>query len=224
MWWRIRRAGYGVVTVSLKPIGGIPGDASAEEMDTIADLAKNFQQTRSASAHEQNLVLPHVALDDLPELFDRLSSHGLPPPIRACHRHYSCPGLDYCALATARSIPSRSVFRNGSAIARGADIGELKINISRLHQCLRTSPRRSYRHSRIGEIWCRGLSTHARRLRRRDLQCRRAHRRGFSSEEIVDAIETVVDTYLKFRTSPARISCRLPADWHGTVQGGSLWP
>src|SRR5439155_21969718 len=69
--------GYGIVTVSLKPIGGIPGDASAESMETIANLAEAFSQGEIRVAHEQNLVLPHVALDDLPEVFDRLAGQGL---------------------------------------------------------------------------------------------------------------------------------------------------
>ena len=190
----------------MKPIGGIPGDASAEEMDAIADLAEEFSADEIRVAHEQNLVLPHVALDDLPELYDRLASHGLATANTGLVTDIiSCPGLDYCALATARSIPiaQRISERFGDG-ARARDIGELKINIS---GCINACGHHHVGHIGIlglEKIRRRGLSDHARRLRRRDLQCRRRSPAVvFRPRTIVDAIETVVDTYLKFRTSPA---------------------
>ena len=197
--------GYGVVTVSLKPIGGIPGDASAEEMDTIADLAEEFSADEIRVAHEQNLVLPHVALDDLPELFDRLSSHGLATANRGLVTDIiSCPGLDYCALATARSIPiAQRISERFGDSARARDIGELKINIS---GCINACG-----HHHVGHIGILGLEKSGSEAYQltlggsADETCNvgALTGRGFSSEEIVDAIETVVDTYLKFRTSPA---------------------
>jgi sulfite reductase (NADPH) hemoprotein beta-component len=197
--------GYGVVTVSLKPIGGIPGDASAEEMDTIADLAEEFSADEIRVAHEQNLVLPHVALDDLPELFDRLSSHGLATANTGLVTDIiSCPGLDYCALATARSIPiAQRISERFGDSARARDIGELKINIS---GCINACG-----HHHVGHIGILGLEKSGAEAYQltlggsADETCNvgALTGRGFSSEEIVDAIETVVDTYLKFRTSPA---------------------
>jgi len=197
--------GYGVVTVSLKPIGGIPGDASAEEMDAIADLAEEFSADEIRVAHEQNLVLPHVALDDLPELFDRLSSHGLATANRGLVTDIiSCPGLDYCALATARSIPiAQRISERFGDSARARDIGELKINIS---GCINACG-----HHHVGHIGILGLEKSGSEAYQltlggsADETCNvgALTGRGFSSEEIVDAIETVVDTYLKFRTSPA---------------------
>ena len=197
--------GYGVVTVSLKPIGGIPGDASAEEMDTIADLAEEFSADEIRVAHEQNLVLPHVALDDLPELFDRLSSHGLATANTGLVTDIiSCPGLDYCALATARSIPiAQRISERFGDSARARDIGELKINIS---GCINACG-----HHHVGHIGILGLEKSGSEAYQltlggsADETCNvgALTGRGFSSEEIVDAIETVVDTYLKFRTSPA---------------------
>ncbi len=197
--------GYGVVTVSLKPIGGIPGDASAEEKDAIADLAEEFSADEIRVAHEQNLVLPHVALDDLPVLFDRLSSHGLATANTGLVTDIiSCPGLDYCALATARSIPiAQRISERFGDSARARDIGELKINIS---GCINACG-----HHHVGHIGILGLEKSGSEAYQltlggsADETCNvgALTGRGFSSEEIVDAIETVVDTYLKFRTSPA---------------------
>jgi sulfite reductase (NADPH) hemoprotein beta-component len=197
--------GYGVVTVSLKPIGGIPGDASAEEMDAIADLAEEFSADEIRVAHEQNLVLPHVALDDLPELFGRLSQHGLATANTGLVTDIiSCPGLDYCALATARSIPiAQRISERFGDSARARDIGELKINIS---GCINACG-----HHHVGHIGILGLEKSGAEAYQltlggsADETCKvgALTGRGFSSEEIVDAIETVVDTYLKFRASPA---------------------
>jgi sulfite reductase (NADPH) hemoprotein beta-component len=197
--------GYGIVTVSLKPIGGIPGDASAEEMEAIAGLAEEFSAGEIRVAHEQNLVLPYVALDELPELFDRLSSHGLATPNAGLVTDIiSCPGLDFCALATARSIPvaQRISERFGDG-ARARDIGELKINIS---GCINACG-----HHHVGHIGILGLEKSGAEAYQitlggsADELCNvgALTGRGFSSDEVVDAIETVVDTYLKYRASPA---------------------
>ncbi|WOJ90004.1 nitrite/sulfite reductase [Methylocapsa polymorpha] len=194
--------GYGIVTISLKPIGGIPGDASAEWMEAIADLAEAFSQDEIRVAHEQNLVLPHVALDDLPQLFDRLAPLGLATANTGLVTDIiACPGLDYCALATARSIPiaQRLSERFGDG-ARADEIGELKVNIS---GCINACG-----HHHVGHIGILGLEksgTEAYQITlggSADETCSIGEiaGRSFSSEEIVDAIETVVDTYLKIRT------------------------
>ena len=200
-----KTSGYGIVTISLKPIGGIPGDASAEEMEAIADLAEEFSADEIRVAHEQNLVLPHVALDDVPDLFDRLSGHGLATANTGLVTDIiSCPGLDYCALATARSIPiAQRISERFGAGARAQDIGELKINIS---GCINACG-----HHHVGHIGILGLEKSGAEAYQitlggsADETCAVGSLtgRGFSSDEIVDAIETVVDTYLKFRASPA---------------------
>ena len=101
-----RLPGYGIVTISLKPIGGVPGDASADQMDLLADLADRFSFGELRVSHEQNLVLTDVALDDLPALYDALDRAKLGTPNAGLVTDIiACPGLDYCALATARSIP-----------------------------------------------------------------------------------------------------------------------
>jgi sulfite reductase (NADPH) hemoprotein beta-component len=195
--------GYGIVTISLKPIGGIPGDATAEQMDAVADLAEAYSQDELRIAHEQNLVLPHVALDDLPIIFDRLvelelatANVGLVTDIIAC------PGLDYCALATARSIPvaQRISERFGNG-ARAREIGDLKINIS---GCINACGHHHVGHIGILGLEKKGVESYQITLGgSADENCALGDviGPGFSSEEIVDAIETLVDTYLKVRTS-----------------------
>jgi sulfite reductase (NADPH) hemoprotein beta-component len=94
--------GYGIVTISLKPIGGIPGDASAQTMETIADLAEEFSADEVRVTHEQNLVLPHVALDDLPAVFDRLAGQGLATANAGLVTDIIfCPLLDFFCLVSA---------------------------------------------------------------------------------------------------------------------------
>jgi hypothetical protein len=130
--------GYAIVTLSLKPQGGTPGDATAEQMQAIADLAERYSFGEIRVGHEQNLVLPHVAQRELAALWRALDEVGLATPnVGLVSDIIACPGLDYCSLANARSIPVTqeiaSSFRNLD-VAR--DLGRLHINISRLQQCL----------------------------------------------------------------------------------------
>src|SRR5581483_7074657 len=98
--------GYAIVTLSLKPQGGTPGDATAEQMRAIADLADRYSFGEVRVGHEQNLVLPHVAQRDLPALWRALDAIGVAVPnVSLISDIISCPGLDYCSLANARSIP-----------------------------------------------------------------------------------------------------------------------
>ncbi len=197
-----KKPGYGIVTISLKPIGGIPGDASAAQMDAVADLAERFSHDEIRVAHEQNLVLPHVAQDDLPELYDRLASLGLATANTGLVTDIiACPGLDYCALATARSIPiaQRISERFGDA-DRASDIGGLKINIS---GCINACG-----HHHVGHIGILGLEKAGAEAYQitlggsADATCTIGDVTGhaFSSDEVVDAIETIVETYRKLRS------------------------
>src|SRR5262249_49662154 len=98
--------GYAIVTLSLKPEGGTPGDATAEQMDAIADLADRYSFSEIRVGHEQNLVLPHVEQRDLPALWRALDKIGVATPnVGLVSDIISCPGLDYCSLANTRSIP-----------------------------------------------------------------------------------------------------------------------
>jgi sulfite reductase (NADPH) hemoprotein beta-component len=198
-------SGYGIVTISLKPIGGIPGDASAESMEAVADLAERFSQNEIRVSHEQNLVLPHVALDDLSEVFDRLAEQGLATANAGLVTDIiCCPGLDYCGLATARSIPiaQRISERLGDS-ARAREIGELTINIS---GCINACG-----HHHVGHIGILGLEKAGSEAYQitlggsADETCAVGTLTGpgFTSETIVDAVEKVVQAYLKLRNGPA---------------------
>ena len=124
--------GYAIVTLSLKPEGGTPGDATAEQMDAIADLADCYSFGEIRVGHEQNLVLPHVAQRDLPELWRALDGIGVATPnIGLVSDIISCPGLDYCSLANARSIPiAQEITRRFRDRDLARDLGRLHINIS----------------------------------------------------------------------------------------------
>jgi sulfite reductase (NADPH) hemoprotein beta-component len=195
--------GYAAVTVSLKAIGAPPGDASADQMDAVADLAEDYSHDEVRVSHEQNLILPHVALDDLPAVYDRLASVGLSTPnAGAISDIIACPGLDYCSLATARSIPiaQRIAQRFGDG-ARARSIGPLKIKIS---GCINACG-----HHHVGHIGILGLERAGEETYQITLGGSADENAaigqivgpGFSSENVVEAIETIVDTYLGLRRS-----------------------
>ncbi len=124
--------GYAIVNIVLKAPGETPGDATAEQMDVVADLAERFGNDDIRVTHAQNLVLPHVKLDDLPVVFAELQRHGLAGAnLDLVTDIIACPGLDYCALANARAIPiAKDIAARFAAPDLAEDIGELKIKIS----------------------------------------------------------------------------------------------
>ncbi|ERT81345.1 nitrite/sulfite reductase [Brucella suis] len=194
---------YAVVTISLKPVGGIPGDASAEQMELVADVAQTCSFDEIRVSHEQNLVLPHVAKADLPVVYDRLQSGGLVTPNAGLITDIiACPGLDYCALANARSIPvAQRISERFADLDRQLEIGDLKIKIS---GCINACG-----HHHVGHIGILGVEKKGEELYQITLGGSADENsaigeitgRGFSSEEVVDAIETIVDTYLGLRES-----------------------
>jgi len=125
-------AGYSIVTLSLKPEGGTPGDASAGQMDAIADLADRYSFGEVRVGHEQNLVLPHVAQRDLPALWRALEAVGVATGnVGLVSDIIACPGLDYCSLANARSIPiAQEITRRFRNLDIARDLGRLHVNIS----------------------------------------------------------------------------------------------
>lgn len=127
-----RVPGYISAVISLKPIGGIPGDATSTQMDIMADLADRFSFGELRVAHEQNLVLAHVRKDDMFALWQELQAPDIATPnIGLITDIIACPGLDYCDLANARSIPiAQRISERFADLARQHDIGELHINIS----------------------------------------------------------------------------------------------
>ncbi|MCO7735327.1 nitrite/sulfite reductase [Brucella intermedia] len=194
---------YAVVTISLKPIGGIPGDASAEQMELVADIAATYSFDEIRVSHEQNLVLPHVAKADLAAVYDLLQSDGLVTPNAGLITDIiACPGLDYCALANARSIPvAQRISERFGDQQRQLEIGDLKIKIS---GCINACG-----HHHVGHIGILGVEKKGEELYQITLGGSADEHsaigeitgRGFSSEDVVDAIETVVDTYLALRES-----------------------
>jgi sulfite reductase (NADPH) hemoprotein beta-component len=124
--------GYAIVTLSLKPEGGTPGDATAEQMDKIAELADRYSFGEIRVGHEQNLALPHVEQRDLAALWRALDDIGVAVPnVNLVSDIISCPGLDYCSLANARSIPiAQELTRRFHNLDLQRDLGRLHINIS----------------------------------------------------------------------------------------------
>ena len=194
---------YGVVTISLKPIGGIPGDATDAQMDLVADIAEKFSQDEIRVSHEQNLVLPHVAIADLRMVYDLLLTDGLATANAGLITDIiACPGLDYCALANARSIPvAQRISERFGQPERQADIGELKIKIS---GCINACG-----HHHVGHIGLLGVEKKGAELYQITLGGSADNEtsigdiigRGFEPDKVTDAIETVVDTYLGLRLS-----------------------
>ena len=194
-------SGYAIVTISLKPIGLTPGDCSADQMDAVADLAEDYSADEVRVSHEQNLVLPHVALDDLPAVYDRLASVGLATPNAGLVSDIiSCPGLDYCALATARSIPiAERISQHFGDGPRAKEIGPLKIKIS---GCINACG-----HHHVGHIGILGLERAGEETYQITLggsgdetaSLGQITGPGFSYENVVDAVETIVSTYMEVR-------------------------
>lgn len=122
--------GYRIVNISLKPVGKIPGDASADQMDVIADLAERYAFDEIRVTHAQNLVLPHVKASDLQAVWEALDAAGLADAnLDLATDIIACPGMDYCTLANARSIPVAQTLAALLA-PREAELGELKIKVS----------------------------------------------------------------------------------------------
>ena len=127
-----KQPGYAIVEISLKAQEQTPGDATAEQLEVVADIAERFGFNDLRVTHAQNLVLPHVKLDDLPTVFAALQAAGLATPnIDLVSDIIACPGLDYCALANARAIPiAQDIARQFADLDRAEQVGELKIKIS----------------------------------------------------------------------------------------------
>ncbi len=187
--------------VSLKPIGGIPGDASHEQMDAVADIAEEYAFDEIRVSHEQNLILPHVALADLEPVYRALVAAGLATANAGLITDIiACPGLDYCALANARSIPvAQEISNRFGSPERQAEIGELKIKIS---GCINACG-----HHHVGHIGLLGVEKKGAELYQITLggsgdehtSIGEIIGRGFEPERVTDAVETIVDTYLGLR-------------------------
>lgn len=193
--------GYAAVTISLKPHGGIPGDATAEQMDLLADVAAHYSFGELRVSHEQNIILPHVKKSDLAALWAQLDVNGLGSANAGLVTDIiACPGLDYCALANARSIPlSQKISRRFDDYDRLEDIGELKIKIS---GCINACGHHHAGHIGILGVDKKGVENYQLLLGgsgAEDASLAKILGPGFDEDGIVDAVERVVETYLDER-------------------------
>jgi sulfite reductase (NADPH) hemoprotein beta-component len=190
--------GYVNVTISLKPHGGIPGDATSEQMDLVAALADEYSQSEIRVSHEQNLILPHVAKKDLPAIWADLNEAGLGTANAGLLTDIiACPGLDYCSLANARSIPlAQRISERFDDLKRLMDIGPLKIKIS---GCINSCGHHHAGHIGILGVDRRGQENYQLLLGgsgAEDASRAAILGPGFDEIGIVDAIEKVVAVYL----------------------------
>jgi sulfite reductase (NADPH) hemoprotein beta-component len=196
-----RAPGYTIVNISLKPIGGVPGDATAAQMDNVADIAEQFGFGDIRVSHTQNLVLPHIRQADLYEIWGRLADAELATGnIGLITDIIACPGLDFCSLANARSIPiSQRISERFAALERQHDIGELAVKIS---GCINACG-----HHHVGHIGILGVDRKGEEYYQITLggnpesntSIGKIIGPAFSSTDIVNAVKMVVDTYLNNR-------------------------
>ncbi|MGX7951930.1 nitrite/sulfite reductase [Tsuneonella sp. HG249] len=198
--------GYAIANISLKPVGGIPGDISAEQMDLVADLAERYSFDELRATHAQNLVLPHVRKADLYTVWQALVSAGLADAnLDLISDLIACPGLDYCSLANARSIPvAQKIAERFAEPARQADIGELKIKIS---GCINACG-----HHHAGNIGILGVDRKGSESYQlllggsgdEDTTQAKIAGPGFDEDGIVDAVERAVEHYRTVRAPNER--------------------
>ncbi len=196
-----RVPGYASVTISLKPVGGAPGDATDAQMDVVADLAEQYSYDELRVTHEQNLVLPHVAVKDLRAVYDVLVANGLAEGNNNLITDMiCCPGLDFCALANARSIPiAQEISKKFAEPARQKEIGDLKIKIS---GCINACG-----HHHVGHIGILGVEKKGGELYQITLGGDATEHAsvgkiigpGFEADEVPAAIEKLVDFYIAQR-------------------------
>jgi sulfite reductase (NADPH) hemoprotein beta-component len=196
-----RAPGYAIATITLKTPGQVPGDATADQMDVIADLMDEFSVGEVRVTHEQNLVLPHVRKKDLPAIYARLRELDFASPNAGLITDIiACPGLDYCDLANARSIPiAQSIAKKFADLDRQHEIGELKIKIS---GCINACGHHHAGHIGILGVDKKGVEFYQLILGgsgAEDASIGEIMGPGFGEHEIADAVERVVNVYLKAR-------------------------
>ncbi|CAN7265912.1 nitrite/sulfite reductase [Phenylobacterium sp. LjRoot225] len=201
-----KQPGYAIVDISLKTPGLTPGDMTSEQMELVADLAERYSQDDLRVTYQQNLLLPHVKLDDLPEVWRALAGAGLATPnIDLITDIIACPGLDYCALANARAIPiAQHIAERFADPDRAEQVGELNIKIS---GCINACG-----HHHVGHIGILGVDKKGEEFYQLTL--------GGSAEEqaalgqmlgpalpaakVAEAVEQMVEVYLRERTDGER--------------------
>ena len=201
-----KQSGYAIVNISLKPLDRAPGDITSDQMRDVADLADKFGFGEIRTTHQQNLVLPHVRVDTLYDLYKALKKSGLASAnIGLITDIICCPGMDYCALATARSIPlAQAISERFKDDARQQTIGEMQIKIS---GCINACG-----HHHVGHIGILGLEKAGVEFYQVKLGGDASEHAaigdvtgpGFSQDELIDGIERMVDFYLKTKEGEER--------------------
>ena len=198
--------GYVSAVISLKPAGGIPGDATAAQMRVMARLAKDYSFDELRVMHTQNVLLPHVAISDLPAVWAELDAAGLGAAnMDTIEDIIACPGLDYCSLANARSIPlAQRISERFAASGRTAMVGELKLKIS---GCINACGHHHAGHIGILGVDKKGVENYQLSLggsEAEDVSLAKITGPGFDEDGVIAAVEKVTDVYLAARADGER--------------------
>lgn len=201
-----KQPGYAIATISLKPIGGIPGDASAQQIAVMADLAERYSFDECRVTHAQNIVLPHVRKADLYAVWQALDAADLATAnLDLVSDIIACPGLDYCSLANARSIPvAQKIAQRFSDLGRQRELGELKLKIS---GCINACGHHHAGHIGVLGVDRKGTENYQLLLggsEGADTSLGKITGPGFDEDGIVDAIEKATDVYLARRDEGER--------------------
>ncbi len=193
--------GYAIASISLKPSGGIPGDATAEQMEAVAELSERYSFGEIRVTHKQNLVLPHVRKAELYDVWQGLKAAELAAPnIGLLSDIIACPGLDYCNLANARSIPiAQEISRRFDNLRRLHDLGPISLNIS---GCINACG-----HHHVANIGILGVDKKGEEFYQitlggsstEDAAIGKIVGPAFSEAQVPGAIQDIVDTYLAQR-------------------------
>jgi len=201
-----KQSGYAIVNICLKPIGGIPGDASSAQIDAMADLAEKYSFDELRVTHAQNIVLPHVAKRDLDAVWQALREAELADAnLDLISDIIACPGLDYCSLANARSIPvAQKIATRFADLDRQRDLGELKLKIS---GCINACGHHHAGHIGILGVDRKGVENYQLTFGgsgAEDVSIGKIIGPGFDEDGVVDAVEKATEVYKKLREGDER--------------------
>jgi sulfite reductase (NADPH) hemoprotein beta-component len=201
-----KQAGYAIVNISLKPIGGIPGDATSAQIDVMADLAEKYSFDELRVTHAQNIVLPYVAKRDLYDVWQGLRDAELADAnLDLISDIIACPGLDYCSLANARSIPvAQKIATRFADMGRQRDLGELKLKIS---GCINACGHHHAGHIGILGVDKKGVENYQLTFGgsgAEDVSIGKIIGPGFDEDGVVDAVEKATEVYKALREGDER--------------------
>ncbi len=201
-----KQPGYAIVNIALKPIGGIPGDATSAQIDVMADLAEKYSFDELRVTHAQNIVLPHVAKRDLHTVWAALNAVELANAnLDLISDIIACPGMDYCSLANARSIPvAQKIALRFADAERQRDIGELKLKIS---GCINACGHHHAGHIGILGVDKKGVENYQLTFGgsgAEDVSIGKIIGPGFDEDGVVDAVEKAVEKYRAIREGDER--------------------